>query len=143
MKNESLLGYQESRKIIADLLPVAFWNTIPEAMFLSSNAQIKIIEQSAGGLVMMLHAWLLDGHKRDIREDREVIEFPATPWQFLKQEYAPQWFIRRYPVKMQKREFVVHIHHHYVCPHVDMAMEKGVHFQWMGEMSGQIPKRNA
>jgi hypothetical protein len=121
-----------------EMLQVAFWNTIPECELIRDNARITLRHQAAvTDLVMMVNAWLLDGHKKDIRTERDVIEFPVTPWEFVKQRYAPKWFLNRFPIKMKEHEFRVAIHHHYVCPHVKVD-KAPVHYAWMGKMSGQI-----
>ena len=130
----------EARKIVMEKCLVALHQFLPESELLIANHEAYVFEHHAGGLVLGLKAWLLDGHKLDKMPERSSIEFPETPWQFFKQEYAPKWFLKKFPVKNSVREITTAIHHHYLCPHVNVP-KKEVHFVWMGEMSGQIPTR--
>jgi hypothetical protein len=131
------ISSERSQEILTEMLHVAFSRQIPDAMLLSSNAKIRIFELATGGLVAQLSGWLLDGHKQDVRTEVDVIEFPSSPWQFLKQRHAPEWFLKRWPVVMEERRIRVAVHHHYVCPHVRVE-DRGKHFMWMGRMSGQV-----
>ncbi len=130
----------EARRVVADRCLVAFHRRMPECDLLLANHEVRMLEDQADGLVLGLSAWLLDGHKLDKMPQVDHIEFPSTPWQFFKQEYAPKWFLSRFPVKTQEREVITAIHHHYLCPHVNVP-DKNIHFVWMGEMSGQLPTK--
>ena len=123
---------------------IAFTKLIPEARIAEWQAglSLRALPDVAEEFAAILRVWLLSGHKVDKLTERDTIDYPASPWQFFKQQYAPKWFLRRFPVVMETKHFRVAIHHHYVCPHVEVPNEKGphVHYAWMGEMSGQIPK---
>ena len=123
---------------------IAFTKLIPEARIAEWQAglSLRALPDIAEEFAAILRVWLLSGHKVDVLTESDTIDFPASPWQFFKQQYAPKWFLRRFPVVMETKHFRVAIHHHYVCPHVEVPNEKGphVHYAWMGEMSGQIPK---
>ena len=116
---------------------IAFWKQFSDDYpLLGMNAKVQVVEQAQGGCVMMMTAWLLDGHKQDVRKESEDIEFPATPWQFFKKLYMPKWFVRRWPVRNTTTRLTVAEHHHYLCPHVPVE-DSGIHFRWMAQMSGQ------
>lgn len=39
-------------------------------------------------------------------DDQEVgfthyFEFPSNPWQYLKERFAPEWFVKRWPVQYE------------------------------------------
>ena len=110
---------------------------LPRAPLLAQNAQIRQLEMATGELVLAVNAWLIDGHKSDVRLEYKTIEFPSSPWQFWKQRNAPQWFLERYPVKTTETTVVCAEHHHFVCPHVEVPDDRQIHFKWMAEMSGQ------
>ena len=121
--------------------------TTEEKSMESCRGQVELyerVDRASQDLVLGLKVWLLDGYRRDIRTETDVIEFQKTPWQFFKQKYAPSWFVRRWPVVTENRQIRVSVHHHYVCPHVSVdggdKLGNFIHFRWMGEMSGQIPE---
>src|ERR1700743_99957 len=120
-----------------EMCHVAFYNQLPECMPLEARARVRISEQAIGGLVATLSTWLLDGHKRDVREEYDFIYFPKSPWQFIKQSYAPKWFTDRWPVLTVEKRIKIAVHHHFVCPHIAVE-DKGSHVAWMGRQSGQI-----
>lgn len=129
-------------RITMEMLHVAFHCMLPDYPLLDQTAKLRVWEHAAGGIVMQLQAWLLDGHKQDKRVEYDEFEIPASPWEFLKQRYAPKWFLAKWPVKMETKRFKVAIHHHYVCPHVNKPVDDRngpyVHYAWMGKMSGQL-----
>ena len=138
---------ERSRAIVMERLYVHFHKIIPD--FYLARGQFELVtrlDQAVAGIVAQLRGWLLDGHKCD-REETQIIEFPATPWQFFKQKYAPEWWLRYWPVRMSERRVLTAIHHHHICPHVaieeDNLGARAVHFLWMGEASGQLPEGSA
>ena len=105
-----------------------------------AGLSMRQLPDVADEFVIMLRTWFMSGHKTDVLTERDTFEFPASPWEFFKQKYAPEWFLRRWPVKTEMKEFRVSVHRHYVCPHVEPPSSNGanVHYAWMGKMSGQI-----
>ena len=55
---------------------------------------------------------------RDDKETITVYEYPATAWDFIKEKYAPKWFLERWPVLYAKKEVVVHSEKNFMCPHL-------------------------
>jgi hypothetical protein len=131
------IGSDQNQHILMEMLHVALWDILPDNHLLHDNAKIRVFEQATGGLVASLSAWLLDGHKADVRKEYRDIEFPSSPWQFLKQLHAPKWFLNHWPVKTKTTTVEIAHHHHFVCPHVKVE-DKNQHFMWMGTMSGQV-----
>ena len=60
------------------------------------------------------------GNKVNEEEYDDVISvYPATMWEELKEDFAPRWFLRRFPVRYSK-DIVHHTSRHYhVCPHLN------------------------
>lgn len=56
--------------------------------------QVKVAEweRAAGGVALVLNTYML---KRHIVNP----QWPRDWWQHLKQRFAPQWFLRRWPVR--------------------------------------------
>ena len=104
----------------------------------AENAELRIqeLKYAVDELAVYVKTWILDGHKVD-RIEPESIDFPATPWDFWKQEYAPKWFLERWPVKMKTTVVNKNIHKHYVCPHINIKEDRYPHIAWMYENSGQ------
>jgi hypothetical protein len=126
-----------SHEVVTEMLHVSFHNILPDYPLIRDNARIRVFEQAVGGAVIQVQSWILDAHKSDVRIERREIEFPATPWEFFKQSYAPAWFLKRWPVKTKTTTYDWSEHHHFVCPHVKVE-DRGEHFKWMGRMSGQL-----
>lgn len=57
----------------------------------------------------------------------EVVEWPATWWEHLKQRWFPQWALRLWPVKMAKREVVRYAK---VCPHMSAGSDAHDHIRF-------------
>lgn len=126
-------------KALLEELQLALWDKVrSEYPAIGENAVVSLRELSdtVDGMVVLVRTWMLDGHKLD-RTETSTIEFPATPWEFFKQEYAPKWFLGRWPVKYKQTTVNTAFHHHYVCPHINMKEDKHVHVMWMYENSGQ------
>lgn len=129
-----------SRQFVFERQQLGSWQALNvDYPLLSENARIQYIERAEGGIVQSLRAWLLDGHKQDVSKETTDIYYPATPWQFFKQLYAPKWYLRKWPVKNTIKRVVVAEHHHHMCPHV-VVDNKADHFRWMARMSGQWPE---
>ena len=129
------LSNEEAKRVVLEQLQLAFWNTMPA---IGENAQVDIrqLSDSLDKILISVRSWILDGHKVD-RIEPESIDFPATPWDFWKQEYAPKWFLERWPVKMKTTVVNKNIHKHYVCPHINIKEDRYPHIAWMYENSGQ------
>jgi hypothetical protein len=125
-------------KAVLEQLQLAFWNRIPDYPAIIENAEVRIrqLPDVVDEVVLFVKSWVLDGHKVD-RIEPESIDFPATPWEFWKQEHAPKWFLERWPVKMKTTVVNRNIHKHYVCPHINIKEDRYPHIVWMYEHSGQ------
>ena len=125
----------EAKRVVLEKLQLAFWNTMP-AIGENTEVDIRQLSDSFDKVIMYVRSWILDGHKVD-RIEPESIDFPATPWDFWKQEYAPKWFLERWPVKMKTTVVNRNIHKHFVCPHINIKEDRYPHIVWMYENSGQ------
>ena len=126
-------------KAVLEQLQLAFWTTIKQTYPpIGENAELFVRELSwaVDELAVYVKTWVLDGHKVD-RIEPESIDCPATPWDFVKQEYAPKWFLERWPVKMKTTVVNKTIHKHFVCPHINIKEDRYPHIVWMYENSGQ------
>ena len=66
--------------------------------------------------------------------DRTVKTYPATMWEELKEDFAPEWFLKRYPVRYHREITKKVTNHYHVCPHLDYPREKHIIFL-QGEVS--------
>ena len=134
------LSNEEAKRVVLEQLQLAFWNTMPA---IGENAQVDIrqLSDSFDKILISVRSWILDGHKID-RIEPESIDFPATPWDFWKQEHAPKWFIERWPVKMKTTVVNKNIHKHFVCPRINIKEDRYPHIVWMYENSGQKKDSN-
>jgi hypothetical protein len=125
-------------KVVLEELRLAFYTSINDYPPLGENAEIRIRElrYAVDQLAIYAVSWILDGHKVD-RSEKDTIQFPVTPWDFWKQEHAPKWFLKRFPVKFKDTTVTTAIHKHFVCPHINMKDDRFPHIAWMYENSGQ------
>ncbi len=66
-------------------------------------------------------------HREVRREESEWVQYPKRWWDSLKLEFAPKWFIRKWPVVYERKAVLVK--HYHVCPHLPIAsMERHIHF---------------
>ena len=78
-------------KAVLEQLQLVFYTTVRQSYPpIGENAELFVRELSwaVDELAVYVKTWVLDGHKVD-RIEPESIDFPATPWDFWKQEYAP------------------------------------------------------
>jgi hypothetical protein len=91
------------QKHTMELLEVRLSKTVGRTLLQS----IELSSQSApwvDGMLYELSAKVLaDQIAKDYYEREVAFRFPATPWQFFKQQHLPEWFQNRWPVKMQTR----------------------------------------
>lgn len=128
-----------ANRAVLDQLQLAFWTGVHQSYPpLAENAKLRVQELSyaVDELLVMVNTWILDGHKVD-RLEPESIDFPATPWDFAKQQYAPKWFLDRWPVKYKTTVVNKNIHKHFVCPHINIKDDNYPHIAWMYEQSSQ------
>jgi hypothetical protein len=135
MPNPQYISGEEAKNVVLEKLQLAFWDTMPA---IGENAEVDIrqLSDSFDRVLLSARSWILDGHKVD-RLDSESIDFPLTPWDFFKQEYAPKWFLERWPVKYRTEVFTKAIHQHYMCPHINANVDRFQHLEWMYKNSGQ------
>ena len=128
----------EVKKAVFEQLHVAFWKVIPDYPAIGENAKMRLFElpDAVNEIVFQVNSWILDGHKVDRLVPTEI-EFPATVWDHWKMKHAPEWFIRRWPVKYTKLVVTKEIHQHYVCPHINAKEDRHPHIEWMHRQSGQ------
>ena len=68
--------------------------------------------------------------KKQDKTTVKLYSYPATPWDFLKEKYAPKWFLGRWPVKYSTRDVEVLSEKHFMCPHLVLS-DNYPHVMWM------------
>lgn len=87
-------------------------------------------------MVMQLRSWMLAG-RVPTNEYTETVRWPDGVWQMFKHLHMPEWFKRRWPVRMAERHLAVTTNHYFVCPHlVTDPRERHVHFMATGSDFG-------
>jgi hypothetical protein len=59
------------------------------------DAKLEVVGQVAKDLCIRLTAYVY----RNADKPSVTIKVPKTAWEHVKQEYAPEWFLKRWPVK--------------------------------------------
>lgn len=62
-------------------------------------------------------------------EETQTISYPATWFQALKQQYAPQWLLTRWPVRLIVHAIPLKVTR--MCPHVDIPNDTGKHITFL------------
>ena len=89
--------------------------------YTAGSMKLEAVKRDAWGMLMELRAKLLGAQV--LSENQEFsIEYPATWWQHLKDEHAPAWFRRRWPVKMTRRVGVVNFSRYDTYPLADVPL---------------------
>ena len=79
-------------------------------------------------MVYQLQVWLLkDSHKH--MEQVTIKMEPINWWQMMKEGF-PEWFKRRWPVKLRERVYLVETQIR-VCPHADIAWDDSKHINFL------------
>lgn len=90
------------------------------------NAELRRYELDySSEIVLELRTWVIGTKKTYTKPFR----FPAGIWQHIKQKYAPQWFLKRWPVKFD--EFVTATEIYHICPHANVKWEDRAHIEFM------------
>jgi len=63
-------------------------------------------------------SFLANIHKTD-KTKTQLYKYPATPWEYLKEKYAPVWFLKRRPVRYDTKDVAVSVERNFMCPHID------------------------
>lgn len=69
------------------------------------------------GVSMAFMSYLANVHRSD-KETVTVYEYPATAWDFIKEKYAPKWFLKYSPVHYERKKVVVYNEKNFMCPHL-------------------------
>lgn len=98
----------------------------------SVNIKVRREADVCDRLLYTLTAWMLDAHK-EVRRDMTKVVFPASPWDFFKQEWFPAWALERWPAKYNATEVPFAEHHHHICPHLVVdGRDKHITFMYEG-----------
>jgi hypothetical protein len=90
---------------------------------LAGTLRADAIPDIMGDQIRLMFRAMLFGNGKEKRR----CEWPATWWQHFKQRWFPRWALRRWPVKMEVREWEVFQR---VCPHLNVP-ESDRHVRWM------------
>jgi hypothetical protein len=77
----------------------------------------KIPCQFAGYVSYAFTSFLANIHRQD-KETATLYEYPATAWDFIKEKYAPKWFLKRWPVRYESKKIVTWRESNFMCPHL-------------------------
>jgi hypothetical protein len=87
-------------------------------------------------LVMQVKTFMSKAYREPVYK---TVSTPATAWDHVKQQYAPAWFKKRFPVRWEKHQFQIQ-GPTFLCPHLNEYWErngKEAHLQFM-QLAPQI-----
>jgi hypothetical protein len=83
-------------------------------------------------VVYTFSSFLANIHKQD-KETTSLYKYPATPWEFFKEKYAPQWFLKRWPTRYESKNVITWCERNFMCPHMSMPSDRWPHVLWLYE----------
>lgn len=121
---KSFLGIDpiyERRIITLDQLKLGTRKLLPR--FIANTALFEVYEQTAEYMAMELRAYVL-ARKQVDEYHNAVLEVPATWWQHLKQDYFPEWYKRRWPIRFTKMVKRFRFERYDTYPEADFAISE-------------------
>ncbi len=115
------------REVVFEKVKVAA--TMADLPFLRNHMEVACRLEDAGHrLVLNMQSYVLGKRERTIDVERQ---WPKDWWEAIKLRFAPQWFLKRWPVQYER--ISIHEVVWRVCPHVDLKMpdQQQSHFQWL------------
>lgn len=118
--NQHFLGkfHLEAEEILSDYEAV-----LSDAELSSTRSDIL------RGLCFKMRTWLLC---KEHQVEQRGIHEPLNFWEMFKRDWFPNWFLRRFPVRMVLKETII-IKIAKICPHIALKLpkDKYVHFDYM------------
>jgi len=117
--------------LIAEQVHVSAQAILADYPALGKNLKIReeIRQHAVEETAMTLVSWCLAG-RIPSRTESVTIEWPDGAWQTFKHLHLPEWFVRRFPVRMKSKTVETATHHYFVCPHI-VADPQTRHLQFM------------
>jgi hypothetical protein len=112
----------DREQLLLTQLAVKVSRAMPQlGSFTSEKAHLEAVKNEAFGMMLELRSAVLGAQ---ILSDTQAvsIEYPATWWQHLKQDHAPAWFTRRWPVRMTRRVAEVNFTRYDTYPMADVPL---------------------
>lgn len=133
----SSLDTVELKRIICDIARYDVNYSIPQEML--ERAELRFCyDYLADALVYQLSVFMAKAEQSKTEENYEVTttySVPLTWWDHVKQEFAPTWFLKKYPVKLFT--FQTGTHHKvtttttHICPHVSIPNDNRRHIEFL------------
>lgn len=115
-----------------DTVPVHLYvqQMLSEYPGLADNSQLKALRtHTVEAMVMQLISWCASGRIPDSTRT-ETFSYPDGVWQMFKDRHMPEWYKKRFPVRIKKETFKVETNHYFVCPHLK-STHKNEHIRFM------------
>lgn len=77
------------------------------------------VNNLADSLAIRMRSYILG--QEDHQRYSVSVDIPATWWQHFKQDHAPGWFVRRFPVKTKTVPRTVEFNHKMLFPKADVV----------------------
>lgn len=87
---------QRVQTIMLDRLELCVMHAISRGELMAGDDNLQLLEPMAGAMVFQLSHYVA-GLKETV-----TVDYPADWWEAVKQRFAPQWFLRHYPVRMTR-----------------------------------------
>jgi hypothetical protein len=107
--------------VVVDKLQIAFSHRFSrEYPVIANNMQMDVLPVPySRDIEHIFHSFLSNIHKND-KEKTTLYSYPATPWEFYKEKYAPKWMLKRWPVRYETKDVVVWSEKNFMCPHISL-----------------------
>jgi len=74
------------------------------------------IDHASQRIIQIIKMFLLG--KEVSKSVVDTIQVPASPWDFFKEKYFPEFLKKWFPIKMISHNVI--FNHYHVCPHIDV-----------------------
>jgi len=120
---------QEIEEIVLEKIRFGIRNVMPGSLR-NELSMVSDWEIFSDSIIRQIHGYLL-GNKVNTEEHDDVVKiYPATIWEELKEDFAPQWFLKRFPVRYIKEIRHRTVNNYKVCPHLD-APKNDMHIRFL------------
>jgi hypothetical protein len=126
-----LLDSVTAQKLLLDKIQLNFQLELRDFPAVAQNMELSLRQSkyAADHMTYMIKSFLTNV-KREDTASTTLFKYPATPWEFYKEKYAPMWFLKRWPVRYESEEVVTSSVKNFMCPHLVLS-DNYPHAMWL------------
>jgi hypothetical protein len=121
-------------RLVIDKLQIAVEHVVSrkDMQMIADNLRVHSYPSYLADHVTFWFTSFVANVSRHDTEETELYSYPATPWDFIKENFAPAWFLKRWPVEYVSKKVPVRVTRNFMCPHLSVP-DTFPHVFWMKE----------